>query len=81
MHAQQSLRWARALSGPPLACLTVNSLPGGPRRLPPADWVRPGGSFDQLQREIEAEAEDFGRPVAAISLRWVQLSRFSLVVH
>ncbi|PRW50953.1 group XV phospholipase [Chlorella sorokiniana] len=37
-------------------------------RRPPADWVRPGGSFDQLQNEIEAAVADFGRPVAAISL-------------
>jgi len=43
-------------------------------RLPPADWVWPGGSFDRLQQEIEAAADEFGRPVVAISLRWVQCS-------
>ena len=38
-------------------------------RLPPSEWVQPGGYFDQLQRQIEEVVEMAGRPAVAISLR------------
>ena len=40
-----------------------------PRRLPPGEWVQPGGYFDALQRQIEEAVQAAGRPAVAISLR------------